>query len=43
MQKYTDKDITKMLKKIFGFDQFKGNQLSIIRSLMNGKDCFVIM
>lgn len=43
MQKYTDKDISKMLKKIFGFDQFKGNQLSIIRSLLDGKDCFVIM
>ena len=32
-----------MLKKIFGFSQFKGNQLEIIKSLMDGNDCFVIM
>ena len=32
-----------MLKKIFGFDQFKGNQLEIIKALLGGKDCFVIM
>jgi ATP-dependent DNA helicase RecQ len=31
------------LKKIFGFDNFKGNQESIINSLMAGKDTFVIM
>ena len=43
MQKYTEKDIKKMLKKIFGFSQFKGNQLEIIKSLMDGNDCFVIM
>jgi ATP-dependent DNA helicase RecQ len=43
MQKYTEKDIKKMLKKIFGFNQFKGNQLEIIKSLMDGNDCFVIM
>ena len=43
MQKYTEKDIKKMLKKIFGFSQFKGNQLEIIKSLLDGNDCFVIM
>lgn len=43
MQKYTEKDIKKMLKKVFGFSQFKGNQLEIIKSLMDGNDCFVIM
>ncbi|MEG1555374.1 MAG: DNA helicase RecQ, partial [Bacteroidales bacterium] len=32
-----------MLKKFFGFDNFKGNQLKIIKSLLKGKDCFVIM
>lgn len=32
-----------MLKKFFGFDKFKGNQLKIIKSLLKGKDCFVIM
>ena len=43
MQKYTEKDIKKMLKKVFGFSQFKGNQLAIIKSLLEGNDCFVIM
>ena len=32
-----------MLKKFFGFSQFKGNQLDIIKALLAGKDCFVIM
>ena len=32
-----------MLKKFFGFDKFKGNQLKIIKALLKGKDCFVIM
>ncbi len=32
-----------MLKKVFGFSQFKGNQLAIIKSLLDGNDCFVIM
>jgi len=31
------------LKKIFGFDNFKGNQENIIKSLLAGKDTFVIM
>ncbi|MCQ2262937.1 MAG: DNA helicase RecQ [Bacteroidales bacterium] len=43
MQNFTEKDIKKMLKKIFGFSQFKGNQLEIIKSLLDGNDCFVIM
>ena len=43
MQKFTEKDIKKMLKKIFGFSQFKGNQLEIIKALLDGNDCFVIM
>ena len=32
-----------MLKKFFGFTQFKGRQLEIIKALLSGKDCFVIM
>ena len=32
-----------MLKKFFGFTQFKGKQLEIIKALLSGKDCFVIM
>ena len=43
MATITDKEISKMLKKFFGFDSFKGNQLKIIKSLLKGKDCFVIM
>ena len=33
----------KWLKKIFGFDSFKGNQEAIIRSVLDGHDTFVIM
>ena len=43
MPNYTEKEIQKMLKKFFGFDTFKGNQLKIIKALLKGKDCFVIM
>ncbi len=31
------------LQQYFGFDQFKGNQEAIIRSILNGHDTFVIM
>ena len=40
---YTDKEIQKTLKSVFGFDTFKGNQQKIIKSVLKGKDCFVIM
>lgn len=32
-----------LLKQIFGFDSFKGNQEDIIRSVLAGNDTFVIM
>jgi ATP-dependent DNA helicase RecQ len=32
-----------VLKDVFGFDSFKGNQEAIIRHLLSGKDTFVIM
>jgi len=32
-----------LLKKIFGFDSFKGNQEAIINNVLDGKDTFVIM
>ena len=32
-----------VLKKVFGFDNFKGNQEAIIRNVLAGKDTFVIM
>ncbi|NQW43767.1 MAG: DNA helicase RecQ [Bacteroidetes bacterium] len=31
------------LKEFFGFDGFKGTQESVIDSILNGEDCFVIM
>jgi ATP-dependent DNA helicase RecQ len=36
-------DLKKSLKEYFGFDDFKLNQEHIIRSIINGKDTFVIM
>ncbi len=36
-------DPRKTLKEFFGFDDFKGNQEAVIRSVLNGDDCFVIM
>ncbi len=36
-------DIHKELKKYFGFNQFKGLQEQVIRSLISGKNTFVIM
>ncbi|MDE6754789.1 MAG: DNA helicase RecQ [Muribaculaceae bacterium] len=37
------KAIKEALKYNFGFDNFKGNQLEIISSLLDGKDVFVLM
>ena len=36
-------DLQTKLKEIFGFDRFKGDQESIIQSLLDGHDTFVIM
>lgn len=35
--------LTEQLKLHFGFDSFKGNQEAIIRSVLDGKDTFVLM
>jgi len=43
MKAVSDKDIQHTLKKVFGFNSFKGDQLKVIKSLLKGKDCFVIM
>lgn len=32
-----------ILKKVFGFDSFKGNQEAIIKNVLDNKDTFVIM
>ncbi|MBO5187170.1 MAG: DNA helicase RecQ [Prevotella sp.] len=40
----TDKtNLTKALKKYFGFDKFKGDQEAIIRNVLAGNDTFVLM
>lgn len=39
----TDYNLHEPLKKYFGFDAFKDSQETIIRSLLNGKDVFVLM
>ncbi|MDR1653209.1 MAG: DNA helicase RecQ [Prevotellaceae bacterium] len=36
-------DLSKQLKKHFGFDTFKGNQKMIIQNIMNKKNTFVLM
>ena len=36
-------NLTKALKKYFGFDKFKGEQEAIIRNLLEGNDTFVLM
>ena len=36
-------DLSKELKKYFGFSTFKGQQEEIIKNLLEGKDIFVLM
>ncbi|HUR30363.1 MAG TPA: RecQ family ATP-dependent DNA helicase, partial [Saprospiraceae bacterium] len=36
-------DLQEALREYFGFNQFKGDQEAIIESLMEGRDCLVIM
>ena len=36
-------DLKKQLQQYFGFDNFKGEQEKIIKSILSGKDTFVIM
>ena len=43
MAKKTDLEIHKLLKDVFGFDQFKGNQEEIIKSILEGNNTFVLM
>lgn len=37
------KDLSSYLKKYFGYDQFKGQQEEIIKTLLNNQDVFVLM
>ena len=43
MAKRLDDNLKELLKKIFGFDNFKGDQEAIIKCILSGKDAFVIM
>ena len=43
MAKKIETSIYKLLKDVFGFDQFKGNQEAIIKSVLAGSDTFVLM
>jgi ATP-dependent DNA helicase RecQ len=43
MKVSADISLIEYLKKYFGFDSFKGNQEVIIRSVLAGKDSFVLM
>lgn len=36
-------DLKGALKNYFGFDAFKGNQEAVIQTVVERKDCFVIM
>jgi ATP-dependent DNA helicase RecQ len=40
---YNNYPLQDLLKKIFGFENFKDNQEPIIRNVLSGKDTFVIM
>ena len=43
MVKKVETSIHKLLKEVFGFDQFKGNQEEIIKSVLDGNNTFVLM
>jgi ATP-dependent DNA helicase RecQ len=43
MEIKNDVSLKVLLKQIFGFDNFKGDQEKIIENLLNGRDTFVIM
>ncbi len=43
MTETIDYSLHKVLKRVFGFDSFKGNQEIIIQKLLAGEDTFVIM
>ncbi len=43
MAKKADLEIHKLLKNVFGFDQFKGNQEEIIKNILGGNHTFVLM
>ena len=43
MAKIDEKNLHKLLKEVFGFESFKGNQEAIIKSILSGQNTFVLM
>ena len=43
MTKVSDVDLHEKLKQFFGFDYFKGDQEAVIKSVLAGRNSFVIM
>lgn len=43
MVKVDEKSLHKLLKDVFGFESFKGNQEAIIKSILSGNNTFVLM
>lgn len=43
MAKVDEKSLHELLKNVFGFEQFKGNQKDIIKSILAGNNTFVLM
>ena len=43
MAKNNEKSLHDLLKNVFGFEQFKGNQEAIIKSILAGNNTFVLM
>ena len=43
MAKVDEKGLHDLLKNVFGFEQFKGNQKAIIKSILAGNNTFVLM
>lgn len=43
MAKINEKSLHELLKNVFGFEQFKGNQEAIIKSILAGNNTFVLM
>ena len=43
MAKIDEKNLHDLLKNVFGFEQFKGNQKAIIKSILAGNNTFVLM
>ena len=43
MAKTDEKNLHKLLKEVFGFESFKGNQEAIIKSILSGQNTFVLM